>query len=197
MGNPKPPLPGAQQARFIWLIHLTVVYSALICISTALTTPNQRQGHKIVCDQMCMPGRSWTEAGSQSFWSLLPRACKKKTKQSNTHTHVYQKTNLKCPLFIPMWKDALVQGIGCSDPEVTSSVAVILRPDLISSLQLSQADDIDMIHTTTGEPTKHQSRKACWLTQVSLQSVFPSFSKHRLNTWQMQTQCAKSWGHRA
>ena len=103
-GNPKPPLPGAQQARFIWLIHLAVVYSALICISTALTTPNQRQGHKIVCDQMCVPGRSWTEAGSQPFWSLLPRACKNKTKQSNTHTHIYQKTSLKCPLFIPMGK---------------------------------------------------------------------------------------------
>ena len=61
----------------------------------------------------------------------------------------------------PHGKDALVQGNGCSDPEVTSSVAVILRPDLILSLQLSQADDIDMIQTTTGEPTKHQSRKAC------------------------------------
>ena len=47
------------------------------------------------------------------------------------------------------------------DPEVTSPMAVILLPDLTSSLQLSQADGTDMIKTKTGEPTKHESRKAC------------------------------------
>lgn len=47
------------------------------------------------------------------------------------------------------------------DPEVTSPMAVILLPDLTSSLQLSQADGTDMIKTKTGEPAKHESRKAC------------------------------------